>query len=49
MTIFDRRRQLQQQIAQLLDDQLTQIEQYLAFLVNQPSTTMSKSVSICVV
>jgi hypothetical protein len=47
MTIFDRRRQLQQQIAQLPDDQLTQVEQYI--LVNQPSTTMSKSISICVV
>jgi len=32
MTILDRRRQLQQQIAQLPDDQLTHIEQYLAFL-----------------
>jgi hypothetical protein len=32
MTILDRRRQLQQQIAQLPDDQLTQVEQYLAFL-----------------
>ena len=29
MTILDRRRQLQQQIAQLPDDQLTQVEQYL--------------------
>lgn len=32
MSILDRRRQLQQQIAQLPDDQLTQVEQYLAFL-----------------
>ncbi|WP_375507280.1 hypothetical protein [uncultured Nostoc sp.] len=32
MTILDRRRQLQQQIAQLPDDQLTQVEQYIAFL-----------------
>jgi hypothetical protein len=32
MTMLDRRRQLQQQIAQLPDDQLTQVEEYLAFL-----------------
>lgn len=46
MIIFDHHRQLQRQIAQLPDDQLTQVEQYI--LVNQPSTTTSKSVSVSV-
>lgn len=35
MNILDRRHQLQQQIAELPDDQLTQVEQYIAFLVFQ--------------
>ncbi|XHR83184.1 MAG: hypothetical protein ACFKPT_02070 [Gloeotrichia echinulata GP01] len=42
MSILDRRRQLQQQIAQLPDDQLTQVEQYLAFLSFQ-KTVLSQS------
>ena len=42
MSILDRRRQLQQQIAQLPDDQLTQVEQYLAFL-NFQKTVPSQS------
>ena len=42
MTMLDRHRQLQQQIAQLPDDQLTQVEQYIAFLGFQ-KTVLSQS------
>ncbi|MEH2040905.1 hypothetical protein [Nostoc sp.] len=42
MTMLERRRQLQQKIAQLPDDQLTQVEQYIAFLDFQ-KTVLSQS------
>jgi hypothetical protein len=45
MTILDRRRQLQQQIAQLPDDQLTQVEQYLAFLGFQKTVPSQSEVT----
>jgi hypothetical protein len=45
MTIFDRRRQLQQQIAQLPDDQLTQVEQYIAFLGFQKTVPSQSEVT----
>ncbi|MBW4476863.1 MAG: hypothetical protein KME54_08305 [Tolypothrix brevis GSE-NOS-MK-07-07A] len=45
MTILDRRRQLQQQIAQLPDDQLTQVEQYLAFLSFQKTVPSQSQVT----
>ncbi|MEH2407424.1 hypothetical protein [Nostoc sp.] len=45
MTILDRRRQLQQQIAQLPDDQLTQVEQYIAFLVFQKTVPSQSEVT----
>jgi hypothetical protein len=43
--IIDRRRQLQQQIAQLPDDQLTQVEQYLAFLGFQKTVSSQSEVT----
>ncbi|MDF5718443.1 MAG: hypothetical protein PUP93_32410 [Rhizonema sp. NSF051] len=45
MTIVDRRRQLQQQIAQLPDDELTQVEQYLAFLSFQKTVPSQSEVT----
>ncbi len=45
MTIHDRRRQIQQQIAQLPDDQLTQVEQYLAFLSFQKTVPSQSEVT----
>ncbi|MEH2292445.1 hypothetical protein [Nostoc sp.] len=45
MTILDRRRQLQQQIAQLPDDQLSQVEQYIAFLVFQKTVPSQSEVT----
>jgi len=45
MTILDRRRQLQQQIAQLPDDQLTQVEQYIAFLGFQKTVPSQSEVT----
>ena len=45
MTILDRRRQLQQQIAQLPDDELTQVEQYLAFLSFQKKVLSQSEVT----
>ncbi|MEH2321804.1 hypothetical protein [Nostoc sp.] len=45
MAILDRRRQLQQQIAQLPDDQLTQVEQYIAFLVFQKTVPSQSEVT----
>ncbi|MFK0732995.1 MAG: hypothetical protein ACIWVG_17890, partial [Gloeotrichia echinulata HAB0833] len=45
MSILDRRRQLQQQIAQLPDDQLTQVEQYLAFLDFQKTVPSQSEVT----
>jgi hypothetical protein len=44
MTILDRR-QLQQQIAQLPDDQLTQVEQYIAFLSFQKTVPSQSQVT----
>ncbi len=45
MSILDRRRQLQQQIAQLPDDQLTQVEQYMAFLSFQKTVPSQSQVT----
>lgn len=45
MTMLDRRRQLQQQIAQLPDDQLTQVEQYIAFLGFQKTVPSQSEVT----
>jgi hypothetical protein len=43
--MLERRRQLQQQIAQLPDDQLTQVEQYLAFLGLQKTVASQSEVT----
>ncbi|MEH1997340.1 MAG: hypothetical protein V7L00_00930 [Nostoc sp.] len=45
MTMLERRRQLQQQIAQLPDDQLTQVKQYLAFLGFQKTVSSQSEVT----
>ncbi|MEH2444101.1 hypothetical protein [Nostoc sp.] len=45
MTMLERRRQLQQQIAQLPDDQLTQVEQYIAFLGFQKTVSSQSEVT----